>query len=228
MQNLVGGVAIGADGGVRVALGERQAMDTLGVLSVDARVAASASLGDVDLVCRTDGVFAAQDVVRTVAALAVGGDEQSFFVERVTVNRVDVLGKYLGEAMLLGHAVVTVALSAGLRDIERIDGRFGVALGDDGMRVTVATGARMLGLVGVNAANQPGGFIGVAGLAIDGLDLVRMRKALDVGVACVAAEAAVNAGVEDLAIDIDAFAGRILGSFVVMTGEAIGLRFGDT
>jgi hypothetical protein len=38
----------------------------------------------------------------------------------------------------------------------------------------------------------------------------------------------VNAGVEDHAIDRDSFAGGVLGGFVVVAGQAIGLGFGDT
>ncbi len=222
------GVAISADGSVGVALGKGFAVDAQCVLGVDSGVAASAGFGNVDLVGRTQRVFAAEDVVRAVAALAVGGDEQAFLIERVAVDGVDVLGKNLGESMLLSHAVVAVTFTAGFGDIERIDSRPGVSFGNDLMCIAVATGAGMLSFVGVNASDEARSFISVAALAIDGLDLVWMGESLDVGVAITTSHAAVNAGVEELAINIDAFAGRVLGGLVVVASEAIGLSFGDT
>ena len=68
------------------------------------------------------------------------------------------------------------------------------------MRIAVTTGAGMLFRRGMNAAREPGGFVGVAGLAVNLGDVIRMGIFLDVGVAIVALQAAMDAGAELLAI----------------------------
>ncbi len=61
----------------------------------------------------------------------------------------------------------------------------------------------------------------MAGLAVDLGDLVGVRVLLDVGVAVVALQAAVNAGTELVAIDRDAVAGCILHRLVAVASQAI-------
>lgn len=63
----------------------------------------------------------------------------------------------------------------------------------------------------------------MAGFAVDGGDVIRMRIGFDVGVTGVAAKAAMDAGAELIAIDGDAVPGRVLHGFVGMAGEAVGL-----
>lgn len=91
------------------------------------------------------------------------------------------------------------------------------------MRIAVATGAGMIFRGAMHAADKRRRLIGVAGLALNLSDVVRMRIALDVGVARVAAQTAVNAGAELIAIDGDTVPGSILHSLVAMAGEAVGL-----
>lgn len=64
----------------------------------------------------------------------------------------------------------------------------------------------------------------MAGLAVHSGDVVRMRIFLDVGVAVVALQAAVNTGAELVAINGDAVPSGVLHGFVTMAGEAICLR----
>jgi len=61
----------------------------------------------------------------------------------------------------------------------------------------------------------------VASLAVDRGDVVGMRILLDVGVAVVALQAAVNALAELLAIDCNAVSLRILHGLIAVAGEAI-------
>jgi hypothetical protein len=66
--------------------------------------------------------------------------------------------------------------------------------------------------------------IGVAGRTLHRLHLIRMGIFLDGGVAIGAAEAAVHARMELIAIDADALTGRILQRLVRMAGETVRLR----
>ncbi len=76
----------------------------------------------------------------------------------------------------------------------------------------------------MNAARQLGCFVGVTGLAVNLGDVVRMGIFLDVCVAIVALQAAVDAGAELLTIHRNAMPGGILHGLIAMTGEAICLR----
>ena len=75
----------------------------------------------------------------------------------------------------------------------------------------------------MHAALELRSLVGVAGLAVDLGDVVGMRIFLDVGVAVVALQAAVNAGTEFVAVDGDAVAGGVLHGLVAMAGQAIRL-----
>jgi len=76
----------------------------------------------------------------------------------------------------------------------------------------------------VHAARDAGGLIGVASLAVDRRDFVRMRIGLDVGVAVGALQAAVNALAEFLAVDGDAVAGAVGHGGIAVAGKTVGLR----
>lgn len=64
----------------------------------------------------------------------------------------------------------------------------------------------------------------MAGLAIDGCDLIRMGIAFDVRMAVVALQAAVNALAEFLAVGGDAVAGGVGHAGLTVAGEAVSLR----
>ena len=66
----------------------------------------------------------------------------------------------------------------------------------------------------------------MAGFAIDFGDVVGMRVFLDVGVAVVAFQAAMNARAELIAVNSDAVAGGVLHGLVAVTGEAFRLSNG--
>ena len=96
------------------------------------------------------------------------------------------------------------------------------------MGVAVTTGAGMLFRRGMHAACELRGFVGVARLALDLGDVVGMRIFLDVGVAVVALQAAVNAGAEFVAIDGDAVPGGVLHGLVAVAAPGNQLaRQGD-
>lgn len=122
----VRGVAVGADGRLHIPGCNGLAVNTAKVVLGDAGVAFAARCGNVGLVGRALGILAAEDFMRPVAALAVGGNQQAFLAEREPVNGVDVGGINAVESMLLGHAVGTVAGTACFRNIQRIDGGTGV------------------------------------------------------------------------------------------------------
>jgi hypothetical protein len=128
--------------------------------------------------------------------------------------------------MLLGHAVVPMTRATSLRNIERVNRRSLVVLGEDGVRIAMTTGAGMLGPVGVDASRELSRLAGVAGIALDLRDLVRVGVILDVSVTFIAFQATVNAFGEGLAIHADVMAGGILQAFIGMTGKAVSLRRG--
>lgn len=74
----------------------------------------------------------------------------------------------------------------------------------------------------MDAAGDAGGLIGVAGLAVDGRNFIGVRIGLDVGVAVGALQAAVNAGIEFLAVDGDTVAIAVGRGGVAVAGKAIG------
>lgn len=144
LQDCVCGVAVGADGGFDFAGCDGLAVGSIFVVHVDLGVASAAGFRDVGLECRACGIGMAQDSMRSVTTLAVRGDEQALFAEREPVNRIHVVREHAGQAVLSSLAAVAVAFSAGRGHVEGIDGGAGVSLGKDGVRIAVATGARML------------------------------------------------------------------------------------
>jgi hypothetical protein len=86
----------------------------------------------------------------------------------------------------------------------------------------------MVGRIGVDASREFSRLAGVAGVALDLGDLVRVRILLDVGVTFIAFQAAVNAFGERVAIHADVMAGGILQTFVGVTGETVTLRQGPS
>lgn len=219
----MGRMAIGADRGLQVSRHDGMTMGAIFVVCVDPGVATSTGLGDVHLIGWAGWIGVAENVVRAVAALAIRGHQQSFFAEREAMDGVDVIGIDAGESVLLRHSAGAVAGAAGLRDVERIDGGAGVGLGENAMSVAVTAGAGMLFRRSVNASYEPGGLLRVAGITGHGRDVVGMRITLDVCVASIAPEAAVNARRKLVAIDSDAVACIVLHGFVAMAGEAVGL-----
>ena len=85
----------------------------------------------------------------------------------------------------------------------------------------------MLLAVGVHAALELIRLVGVAGLAVNRRNLVRVWIAGDVGVTGIAAQRAVNAGAELLAVDAYAVPLRILQGRVRVACQAFGLRMAD-
>ena len=97
-------------------------------------------------------------------------------------------------------------------------------LGNIVVRVAVAACAGMLLAVGVDTVLELSSLIGVAGLALDGRNLVRMRIALDVGMAVVALKAAVNAVAEFLAVDSDAVSRGVGHAGIAVASQTVRLR----
>ena len=152
LQNRVRRVAVRAYRRLHIAAGHGLAVRPMRVVVVDLRVAAPARLRNVRLVRRALRICVAQDVVRSVAALAIGRHQQAFLAQRESVNRVHVQRIHARQPVLLRHALSAVAVAAGLRHIQRIHRRTRVRLRKNRVRVPVAARARMLLRVRMNAA----------------------------------------------------------------------------
>ena len=224
----VRGVAVGADRRTHLAGRDRLAVHPVVVIGRDSRVAVAAGIGNVGLERGALRILAAENVVRAVAALAVGRNQQPFLGQRRSVDGIEIRRKDGGQPVLLGHAIVSVTRAAGLGNIQRIHRRPLVVLGEDGVRIAMTTGAGMVGCVGVDASREFRRLAGVAGIALDLRDLLRVGIFLDVGVTFTAFQAAVNALGEGLAIHADVMAGGILQTFVGVTGKTVGLRQGSS
>jgi len=166
----------------------------------------------------------AQNVMRAMAALAIGRHQQAFVTQRETVNRVHIQRIHTRQPMLLRHAFGAVAVAAGLGNIQRIHRRARIRLGKNRVRVSMATRAGMLRRIRMNASCQSFRLIRVAALALHLRHLLRMRILLDVRVAIVALKASVNALAKGLPIHGDAVPVRILHGLVAMARQALRLR----
>ena len=82
--------------------------------------------------------------MRSVAALAVGCNQQPFLAQRETMDRIHVVRVDAGQTLLVGHGAVAVALAASPWNIERVDSGAAVGLGKDFMRIAMATCAGMI------------------------------------------------------------------------------------
>ena len=111
---------------------------------IDLGVAGAAGFWNIRLERWAGRVFMAEDVVRSVAALAVRGNQQSFLAQREAVNRIHVVREDAGQALFRCHRAITVTLSAGLWDIQRVDRRTGVCLREDFVRIAVTARAGVL------------------------------------------------------------------------------------
>ena len=87
----------------------------------------------------------------------------------------------------------------------------------------MATGAGMLGRIGVHASRKFRGLACVAGVALHFRDLVGVRIAFDVGVAGIAPQAAVNALPKGIAIYADVVTGGVLQALVGVACQAVRL-----
>ncbi len=96
--------------------------------------------------------------------------------------------------------------------------------GKNRVRISVATRAGMVLRIRMHASRQRLRLVRVAGLALHLRHLVRMRIFLDVRVAIVAFQAAVNAVAERLSVHRDAVPVGILHRLVSVAGQAIRLR----
>ena len=159
-----------------------------------------------------------------MATLAVGRYQQPFLGQRRPWMESVIRRKDGGQPVLLCHAVVAVTRTAGFGNVQRVHRRPLVVLGEDGVRISVTTGAGMVGRICVYASRQLRRLARVAGVALHLRDLLRMRIILDVGVTVVALEAAVDALAETVAIHADVVARGILQPFVRVAGKAVGLR----
>ena len=86
LQDRMRSVTVGADRRLQVTFGDALAMGAALELIVDLGVACAAGLRDIRLECGAARILVAQDAVRSVTALAIGGDQQAFFAQRKPVN----------------------------------------------------------------------------------------------------------------------------------------------
>ncbi len=147
-------VAVGADRRTHLAGRDRPAVHPVVVIGRDSRMAVAAGIGNVGLEGGALRIFTAENVVRAVATLAVGGHQQPFLGQRRSVDGIEIRRKDGGKPVLLSHAIVSVARAAGFGNIQRVHRRPLVVLGEDGMRIAMTTGAGMLGRIGVDASRR--------------------------------------------------------------------------
>ena len=154
LKDRVSGVAVSANRGFEIAFGNAVAVRTALVVVVDPGVAGTAGFRDVGLEGRAIGIFVAEDAVRSVAALAIGRDEQAFLAECEAVNRIHVVRIDARKALLCRHGAIAMALPTGFRDIQRINGGAGICLGKNLVGVSVAACAGMFFGGGVHAGSE--------------------------------------------------------------------------
>ena len=221
LQDGVGGVAVRADRSFAITGSDRLAVNAALIIRFDHGVAFPACLRDAGLGRRAVRVLMAENVVRPMAALAIGRHQQALFAQRGAVNRVHVHGIHIGQAVLFRQLRIAMARAAGARNVERVDSRAGVVFEIDGVGAAMATGA---GVAGVDAAAKLRGFVRVATLALNHGNVVRVRIPFDIRMAVIALEAAMDAGGEDLSVDGNAVTCGIRHAGVAVAGEAFGLR----
>lgn len=223
LQDGVRGVAIGANRRGHFAGGDRFAVNAGFVVVGNLGVATSACFWNIGLERGARRINMAQNLVRPVAALAVGSNQQTLFAQREAMDGVNVIWIDAGKSVFTGHTVVAVTLAAGFGHVERVDSRTRIGLGEYFVRVAVAAGAGMLLAVGVHAGLELIGLVGVAGFAVDRGNLVRMRVTGDIGVTGITSQRAVNTGVEFLTVHADAVSLCILQRRVGVACQAIRL-----
>ena len=190
----VDAVAIGADGGERVAARDGLAVNALGEDGLHAGVALAAGAGDVELVDQRLGIVGGQNLVRAVAVGADGGLLRAV-LDRAAVDALLVADEGLvAVAGRLHQELLAVAGAAGGGNVGVIDGRLGIGCRQNGVRVAVAIGAGggngSVGLArgGVVAVRVGGLRVGVAAGAGDLGGCLIVRRGLDVLVAVDAGE----------------------------------------
>ena len=104
-------MAVAANRRFEIAFGNGLTVNASLILVIDLGVAVAAGLRDVGFVGGARGIGVAQDVMRAVAALAVGRHQQPLFAQRKAVDRIDVVWVNAGQAVFARHAIVVVALS---------------------------------------------------------------------------------------------------------------------
>lgn len=87
------------------------------VIVIDLGVTGAAGFGNICLKGRAGRVLAAENAVRTVTALAVGGDKQALLTQCEAVDRIHVMRVNAGQALLGGHRAIAMALSAGFWNV---------------------------------------------------------------------------------------------------------------
>lgn len=221
LQNCVRRMAIAADRCFRVPFGYALPVRAALELVVDLGMACAACLWNIRFEGRAVRIFVAQDAMRAVATLAIGSHQQTFFAQRKAVDRIHVVRVDAGQSLSGGHGAITVALSAGLGYVERINRRSCVGLREDLVSITVTTGARMFFRRRVYARGEFRAFVRVAGLAVDFCDVIGVRVFLDVSMAIVALQAAMDAGTELISIDRNAMSCGVLHGLISVTGETL-------
>ena len=211
IADLVRGVAADAHRSLRVARLQSCSVDPGEVLVFDPLVARAAGVRNIGAVDAALWIRGRENVVRAVAAGARRGYQQSVFGKREAVDGVHVLRVHVGQTMLLGEFLVAMAGPAGSRQIQRIDRRFRVFHVHDGVDVAVTGCAGLLAGARVHARRQRRSGVGVTGAATDFGHLIRVRKALDIGVTAGAAHSRVDAGMKRSALLVVALLAQRIG-----------------
>lgn len=140
--DLVGAVAIGADGATGIPLGKQLAVNAFHVGLLHTHMTFSTGIGDMGMIDRGVTINATEDIVNAMAIVAGGGDNKSEFEQGTAMDTFHVLAGGLREFHFVFRRQVGVAMApgAGRWKVEFEDRGVALFNGDDIM-AAMATGA---------------------------------------------------------------------------------------
>ncbi len=115
VDNLMGGMAIGADGRAHIPFGQQLPVNALVVGLLDAQMTLAAGLGDIGMADGGITIHVSFDVMHAVAVVAGGCHDQTHFDQCLPVDAVDIFLGRVGmlDFVFLGQAGIAVAFGAG-------------------------------------------------------------------------------------------------------------------
>ena len=126
-SDLVRGMAIGANRRRRITRPQLLAMNACHVIPLRSCMAGAAGCRDVGAIGAAGGILLAQNLVRSVTTRATGRHQQPVLGQRESMDGIHVLRIHLGEPVLLGELRITMAGSAGARQVRWISAGFRIA-----------------------------------------------------------------------------------------------------
>src|ERR1035437_512901 len=168
LGNLMRGMAIRAYRSILAPRDHRRAVRSGKVIDLDAGMARATGGRHISREGPAFRVLSAEDIVRPMATGAGGGHQEPVAGQGEAVNRIHIQRVHVRKAIFLGNLGVSVAGTAGARQVERVDSRLRVSLSPHAVGVSVAIEAGRKALLrpplgdGVNAARVSRSLIRVA------------------------------------------------------------------